>query len=76
MVWEGKKGVREMSDYNRIEAGDTVDVYFTNSNYVKNLTVYYVACSEGDSWHLRKNEDGQLIYVQRFEQIRLVKKKD
>ena len=61
-----------MKEKETIEKGDRVDVFFSEGEGIFDCEVIYTPCSENDSWHLR-DKDGDLVYVQRFEMMRLKK---
>ena len=62
----------------RIEVGDVVDVFFTSSAALFRVTVRYVPCATGDSWHLENTNalDGmiRIHYVNMFERMDLILK--
>ena len=60
---------------NRIEKGDKVKVTFASGGYFDDIegVVDYTPCAEGDSWVLVQ-DDGRVIYVQRFETMILLSK--
>lgn len=61
-------------DNKKIEIGDTVSVYFPGGDYSLNCEVLYIPCSPGDTWKLM-SEDGNVMDVQMYERIILIKKK-
>ena len=58
-----------------IEKGDKVNIHFSNGESMFNCEVLYTPCATSDSWHIR-NKDGELIYIQTFEMMSLIKKSD
>jgi len=58
-----------------IKKGDKVDIFFSDGESLFGCEVLYIPCATGDSWHIRE-EDGDLIYVQFFEAMRLRKPKE
>ena len=59
----------------KIKIGDIVNIQFGRAPSIFRAEVLYMPFSTGDCWHLR-TEDNQIIYVQNFEVIQLVEKKD
>jgi len=57
-----------MTDKNRIDIGDRVNVYFSVSGYELDLEVTGCPGDTGDSWKLIRN-DGTVVYVQFFEKM-------
>ena len=59
----------------RIEKGDRVKVAFASGGYFDNIdgVVDYTPCATGDSWVLVR-DDGQVIYIQQFEAMILLRK--
>jgi hypothetical protein len=49
----------------RIEIGDRVNVHWEHIESEWNCEVLYVPMSEGDSWHLRR-ENGTIVDVQHY----------
>ena len=56
-----------MSNPERIEDGDLVDIYFESMPTIKNARVIYPPCGEGDSWHIVLDDEKHTpVNVQRF----------
>ena len=56
----------------KIDTGDKVNVFFVNSNAIFEATVLSIPGIVGDSYRL-ETKDGQIVYVQVFERMDLVK---
>lgn len=62
-------------DQDRIEPGDIVSVDFETVKTLHEVTVLYVPCATGDSWHVR-DQEGTLYYIQSFCLMTMIKKKE
>ncbi len=60
---------------NRIEHGDKVEILFNNLRRLTGV-VDYIPVSAGDSWILISEETQAVHYIQQFDQMRLIQKKD
>ena len=58
-----------------IERGDRVDIHFSTGESIFNAEVLYPPCTDGDYWRIRE-KDGSLVYIQKFEVMRLLSPKD
>ncbi len=65
-------------DRNKIEVGDIVSVTFPNADegWFPKLEVLYIPSKSGDCWHMKNPDTGQIHYIQNFETISLMKKKE
>jgi len=61
---------------NRIEVGDIVDVCFLGDQGLSGMEVLDMPVATGDCWDLKRVRDGKIFYVQTFEYISLMKKKN
>jgi hypothetical protein len=62
---------------NEISTGDSVKVDFVGNVSAIYGEVLYIPCATGDCWHIRSDPpDNQLHYIQSFEQITLLKKRE
>jgi hypothetical protein len=60
-----------MSERDRIQEGDKVNVFFATSEMIAGATVLYTPADTGDCWHLRE-QCGALTYVQQFDKMELI----
>lgn len=60
-------------DKNKIEVGDSVDVS-AKGRVFYNMEVLYIPRTVGDSWRFRRAKYGQLIYINHFNAMMLVRK--
>lgn len=64
-------------DRNKIEIGDIVSVAFSkDEGWFPKLEVLYIPSGIGDCWHMKNPDNGQIHYIQNFETISLMKKKE
>jgi len=60
---------------NKIEAGDMITISWSEEHTLFKVTVLHAPERIGDSWIL-KRIDGQIVYVNRFDYMTLIKKGD
>ncbi len=61
-----------MSEQDIIEVGDEVQFDFSGGDTMTG-TILYTPCATGDAWHVRNTRD-QLVYVQEYTTVLLVRK--
>jgi hypothetical protein len=60
-------------DKNRIEIGDIINVYFSNSPPIEAAVVIYIPQATGDSWVIRRQSE-TIVYFMIFERLELFEK--
>ncbi len=63
-----------MTNQERIEVGDTVEVSWRCDEMIIRGVILYIPGSTGDAWII-KNSAGKIFYIQMYECMSLVEKK-
>lgn len=59
-----------------IEIGDEVEVWFVNGPSAVRGIVHHIARETGECWRIKRIEDDALIYIQSFQFIHLIRRKE